>query len=396
MAGHRVGARLSRAARQRLTSRTSGCSTRASPRGAAAARWRRRWRPPASPRTPSLRSSRDSARCPSRSARRARRAAALTGSRTGRATNSPLVPFPETLRKRAPATVVLARGAVHCARVERSRDVTRASRRACRRARGVGPRRRGGARWLHRARARGRVLRRGAFGPRRRRRPRLGRGRDHARGGATQAVHARAFGRVPSRRRRMRTRRARRERAAVLRALLRRRRRRRRRRQGGPAFAARARRRRRARRFFSRVFFFAGAFARRRAARVSLRGARHGGCRAPDPRRARARRAGRRGLRDGRVRGLGSGHGPVVRPPPGAWGAQSAAATAGRQFAHSAITALCFLSDAGAEEEEGFQDSHARPSNALVLGGTRAAASPPGTSSRARACSPIPGATPGR
>ena len=65
------------------------------------------------------------------------------------------------------------------------------------------------------------------------------------------------------------------------------------------------------------------------------------------------------------------GTGSVVRPPPGAWGAQSAAATAGRQFAHSAITALCFLSDAGAEEEEGFQDSHARPSNALVLGGTR-------------------------
>jgi len=65
------------------------------------------------------------------------------------------------------------------------------------------------------------------------------------------------------------------------------------------------------------------------------------------------------------------GTGAVVRPPPGAWGAQSAAATAGRRFAHSAITALCFLSDAGAEEEEGFQESHARPSNALVLGGTR-------------------------
>jgi len=65
------------------------------------------------------------------------------------------------------------------------------------------------------------------------------------------------------------------------------------------------------------------------------------------------------------------GTGAVVRPPPGAWGAQSAPATAGRRFAHSAITALCFLSDAGAEEEEGFQESHARPSNALVLGGTR-------------------------
>ena len=86
----------------------------------------------------------------------------------------------------------------------------------------------------------------------------------------------------------MRTRRARRERAAVLRALLRRRRRRRRRRRGGPAFAARARRRRRALTLFLARVLFRGAFARRRAARVSLRGARHGGCRAPDLRRARA------------------------------------------------------------------------------------------------------------
>ncbi len=65
------------------------------------------------------------------------------------------------------------------------------------------------------------------------------------------------------------------------------------------------------------------------------------------------------------------GTGAVVRPPPGEWGAQAAAGTAGRKFAHSAITALCFLSDAGAEEEEVFHDTQSRPSRALVLGGTR-------------------------
>ena len=65
------------------------------------------------------------------------------------------------------------------------------------------------------------------------------------------------------------------------------------------------------------------------------------------------------------------GTGCVVRPPSGEWGASPAADPAGRRFAHSAITALCFLSDADAEEEEGFSESHARPARALVLGGTR-------------------------
>ena len=64
--------------------------------------------------------------------------------------------------------------------------------------------------------------------------------------------------------------------------------------------------------------------------------------------------------------------GDVVRPRPGEWGAQSAGSSpADRRFAHSAITALCFLSDAGAEEEEELWESHARPARALVLGGTR-------------------------
>ena len=130
---------------------------------------------------------------------------------------------------------------------------------------------------------------------------------------------------------------------------------------------------------------------------MSLRGARHGGCRAPDLRRARARGGlVAAGSATGAFAVWDPGTGSVVRPPPGAWGAQSAAATAGRQFAHSAITALCFLSDAGAEEEEGFQDSHARPSNALVLGGTRGGGVAAWDVVRARACSPIPGATPGR